>query len=106
MTDAVVVLITAGSEEEGAKIADALVAEHLAACVNLIPGIQSRFFWEGRVQQAAECLLICKTAASAVDRLIARIRELHSYSVPEVIAIPVIAGLPSYLTWVSESTIS
>lgn len=103
MTEAVVVLITAASEEEGARIAEALVREHLAACVNRIAGIASCFFWEGKVQQASECLLVCKTTRAAFDGLAARVRKLHSYSVPEIIAMPVVAGLPGYLDWIKDS---
>ena len=104
MTEAVVVLVTVGSAEEGARIGDALVGEHLAACVNMISGVRSCFFWEGRCQTANECLLICKTTRDTLDLLIARVMELHSYTVPEVIALPVVAGLPAYLAWVGEST--
>src|SRR5574340_934573 len=103
MTDAVVVLVTAGSAEEGARISDVLVGERLAACVNMVPGVQSRFFWEGKLQRAEECLLICKSTRGAMDRLVFRVKELHSYSVPEVIVLPVINGLSSYLDWVGES---
>jgi len=104
MTEAVVVLVTTGSSEEGVHIGDTLVGEHLAACVNMISGVRSCFFWEGKTQAAQECLLICKTTGDALDRLIARVKELHSYTVPEVIALPVVAGLPAYISWVSEST--
>ena len=104
MTEAVVVLVTAGSVEEGTRIGDALVAEHLAACVNMISGVRSCFIWEGRSQTANECLLICKTTRDTLERLVTRVKELHSYTVPEVIALPVVAGLPAYLAWVGEST--
>lgn len=104
MTEVVVVLVTAGSAEEGTRIADTLVSEHLAACVNMIAGVRSCFFWEGRSQTATECLLICKTTRNVLERLIARVKELHSYTVPEVIALPVVAGLPAYLSWVGDST--
>ena len=103
MTDAIVVLVTAGSAEEGTRIGDTLVSEHLAACVNMISGVRSCFSWEGRNQTATECLLICKTTRGALDHFIARVKELHSYDVPEVIALPVIEGLPAYLQWVHSS---
>lgn len=103
MTEAFVILVTAGSEEEGVRISDVLVSEHLAACVNMITGVRSSFFWEGKNQTATECLLICKTTRDALDRLIARVKELHSYTVPEVIALQVAAGFPAYLAWVSDS---
>ncbi len=104
MSDPIVVLMTAGSNEEAARIAKALVDEHLAACVNILPGVRSFFFWEGATQDAAETLLVCKSTRRSMDRIINRVKELHSYSVPEIIALPVIAGLPSYLEWVRDST--
>lgn len=104
MDGTVVVLITAGSQEEAAGIAKALVDEHLVACVNILPGVRSFFFWEGATQDAAESLMVCKTSRQMMDRLVDRVRTLHSYSVPEIIALPVVAGLPAYLEWVSRST--
>lgn len=104
MTDIVVVLITASSPEEGQAIAKAIVDEHLAACVNVLTGVQSCFYWEGRTQQASECLLVCKARSALLDRLIDRVKELHSYTVPEIIALPVIGGLPAYLEWVRQSS--
>ena len=104
MAEEIVILITAGSSEEAAAIARALVDEHLAACVNVVPGVRSLFFWEGKTQEADEVLLICKSRMPLMDAVIARVRSLHSYTVPEIIALPVVAGLPSYLSWVREST--
>lgn len=103
MTEAVVVLITTGSADEGTHVGDTLVNEHLAACVNMITGVRSCFFWEGRSQTSTECLLVCKTTRDALEPLIARVKELHSYTVPEVIALPVVSGLPAYLDWMRES---
>jgi periplasmic divalent cation tolerance protein len=104
MAEEVVILITAGSPEEAGTIARTLVDEHLAACVNVLPGLRSFFFWEGRTQEAAEILLICKSRRSRLDRIIERVKGLHSYTVPEIIALPVVAGLNDYLRWVGEST--
>ena len=104
MAEEIVILITAGSSAEAAVIARALVDEHLAACVNIIPGVRSLFFWEGKTQEADEVLMICKSRMPLMDAVITRVRALHSYSVPEIIALPVTAGLPSYLSWVREST--
>lgn len=104
MAEEIVILITAGSREEGEKIAQTLVEEHLVACVNCIPGVRSFFFWEGKTQAAAEVLLICKSRMALMDRVIERVKSLHSYTVPEIIALPVLAGLPSYLAWVKDST--
>ncbi len=102
MTEYIVVLMTAGSMQEAEKIAQTLVEERLAACVNLVSGIASVYRWEGKVQQDQEVLLIAKTRCGAFSRLAQRVREIHSYEVPEVIAVPVEAGLASYLNWVAQ----
>jgi len=104
MAEEIVILITAGSPDEAATIARTLVDEHLAACVNIIPGVRSFFFWEGRTQDAAEALMICKSRMPLMDAVIARVKTLHTYTVPEIIALPVAAGLPSYLAWVKDAT--
>ncbi len=100
----IVVLSTADSMETALKIARALTEAREAACVNIVPGIQSFFFWEGRTQEASETLMICKSRQQILDRIIARVRDLHSYSVPEVLALPIAAGLTAYLQWVTDST--
>jgi len=104
MAEEIVILITASSPEEGEKIARALVAEHLVACVNCIPGVRSFFFWEGKPQEAAEVLLVCKSTIALMEKIIERVRSLHSYTVPEIIALPIVSGLPSYLSWINDST--
>jgi len=104
MADETVILITASSPEEAEKIGRALVDEHLAACVNIVAGVRSFFFWEGRTQEASETLLFCKSRLALMDRVIARVKSLHSYSVPEIIALPVASGLPAYLRWLGDST--
>jgi periplasmic divalent cation tolerance protein len=104
MADEIVILITAGSADEAATIARTLVDEHLAACVNVVPGVRSFFFWEGRTQEAAETLLVCKSRRPLLDDLSRRVKALHSYTVPEVVALPIVAGLSDYLAWVNEST--
>jgi periplasmic divalent cation tolerance protein len=104
MAEEIVILITAASPEEGVKIAQTLVAEHLAACVNSIPGVRSFFIWEGKPQEAAEVLLVCKSRMALMEKVIERVRSLHSYTVPEIIALPIVAGLPGYLAWVNDST--
>ncbi len=101
--DAVVVLVTVPSLEGGQTLARALVTERLAACVSLVPGIRSVFFWEGTVQEEAEALLLIKTRRARYEALERRILELHAYSVPEVLALPVEAGSPAYLAWVGET---
>jgi len=102
-TDAVIVLITASSGDEAVKIATALVNDHLAACVNIVPEVRSLFFWEGRTQDAHEVMLICKCMLPLVEKLIIRVKDLHSYAVPEIIALPIIAGSREYLDWVRET---
>jgi periplasmic divalent cation tolerance protein len=104
MGDEIIVLVTASSQDEAAKIGSALVDEHLAACVNIIPEIHSLFFWEGRTQDARETLLICKSRRQLLETLILRVKGLHSYTVPEILALPVVGGSPEYLSWLREST--
>jgi periplasmic divalent cation tolerance protein len=102
--DPVVVLMTASSPEEGRKIADALVSEKLAACVNQVDGISSVYRWQGKIERSTESLLIAKTSRELTDRLTARVRELHSYTVPEVVVLPISGGNPDYLRWISAET--
>lgn len=99
----VVVFVTASSVEEADRIGQALVHERLAACANLVPAITSSYWWRGRVERAGEALLILKTRQDLVDALSARVRALHSYTVPEVIAFPIVAGNPDYLHWIDDS---
>jgi periplasmic divalent cation tolerance protein len=104
MAEEIVILISVGSPDEAATIARTLVDEHLAACVNIIPRVRSFFFWDGKTQDAAEALMICKSRMPLMDAVIARVKTLHTYAVPEIIALPVVAGLPSYLAWVKDAT--
>lgn len=104
MAEEIVILITAGSLDEASTIGRALVDEHLAACVNIVPAMRSIFSWEGKTQESDEVLLICKSRMPLLEAVIGRVRSLHSYTIPEIIALPVSGGLPSYLTWVREST--
>jgi periplasmic divalent cation tolerance protein len=104
MRDFVVVFVTVASADEGDSLARALVEERLAACVNRLPGIHSTYRWEGKIEQNAEDLLVIKTRQSLFPALEKRVRELHSYNVPEVIALPVIAGSQPYLQWLAEAT--
>jgi periplasmic divalent cation tolerance protein len=104
MADEIVILITAGSPDEAASIARTVVDEHLAACVNIVPGVRSFFFWEGQTQDAVETLMICKSRMPLLDDLIKRVKSLHSYTVPEIVALPIVSGLPDYLAWVNDST--
>jgi periplasmic divalent cation tolerance protein len=104
MGDEIVVLITASTRDEAGKIGKALVDEHLAACVNIVPEVRSLFFWEGRTQDETETLLIVKSRLVLMDRLLERVKLLHSYTVPEVIALPIVAGSRDYLDWLKAST--
>ena len=95
--------VTAGSREEAARIGDALVRERLAACANVVGPVASMYWWKGKVERDREVLLILKTRKDLVKRLASRVRELHSYKVPEVIAIPIVGGNPAYLEWIDRS---
>jgi len=99
----VVVLITAPPGDAG-RIARTLVEEKLAACVNVVEGVRSIYWWQGRVEEDGETLLVAKTLLSLMPRLIERVKEIHPYTVPEIIALPIIAGNPEYLAWMEEST--
>ena len=103
-SDIIVVYITAPNLEEAQSLAHALVQDKLAACVNIIPGIQSVYFWEDAVQTDNELLLICKSQADRFDALKTRVQSLHPYDVPEVISIPLQNGSEPYLNWVRENT--
>jgi len=104
MGDEIIVLITASSPDEAAKIGSALVEEHLAACANIVPEIRSLFYWAGKVQDESEVLMLVKSRLPLMEKLVARVTSLHSYSVPEIIAIPVVAGSKAYLEWLAETT--
>ncbi|HWP34540.1 MAG TPA: divalent-cation tolerance protein CutA [Thermodesulfobacteriota bacterium] len=99
-----VALVTVPSTADGERIARALVDERLAACVNVVPGLRSVYRWQGAVETADEALLVIKTTAAAFEALAARVRALHPYSLPEIIALPLAAGLAAYLAWVDEGT--
>ncbi len=99
-----VVLSTAPKEEEAVRIARSLVEEGLVACVNVVPGVRSIYRWEGEVHDDAEHLMIMKTTSGRRDAVVARIKELHSYTCPEVIALPVVGGSADYLAWVQDMT--
>lgn len=103
-TKHVAVFITVPTREEAARIAEALVSEKLVACVNQIEGISSIFWWEGKIQRETEVLLMAKTASKCVVPVIKRVKELHSYTTPEVIVLPIRDGNPDYLKWIDEST--
>ena len=103
MDDPVVILVTTSSKEEANAIGKKMVEERLAACVNVIPGMRSVYVWEGKFCDEGEVLLMMKSRRGLLDRIVSRVKELHSYEVPEVIALPILGGSEDYLRWVEES---
>jgi periplasmic divalent cation tolerance protein len=103
MKECIVVLVTAPDAEVGAGIARALVEEKLAACGNVVPGLRSIYRWQGKVEDASEALLVLKTTRERFKEVVDRVRALHPYDVPEVIALPVAAGYDEYLDWIVQS---
>jgi len=99
-----VVFITVGKSEEAEKIGRALVKERLAACVNVIGPMRSVYWWKGKIEEAKEHLLIVKTTGENLEGLTSRVKGLHSYEVPEVIALKIEGGSDDYLRWVEENT--
>ncbi len=99
----VVVFITAPTVEEAEKIARALLEARLAACVSIVKDVKSLFWWRERIDEASEVLLIVKTRLEVLLELVKKVKEIHSYEVPEIIAIPVIGGFEGYLKWIDES---
>jgi periplasmic divalent cation tolerance protein len=104
MTDKLVVFCTAGSPEEAGNIARAVVAKRYAACASILPGVLSIYRWQGAVEESDECLLVIKTRRDSYAALEQEIRALHSYTTPEIIALPVERGSESYLRWIDEET--
>ena len=103
MTDKIIVLTNAGSQEEARKIALALVERKLAACVNVIPGVESTYWWKGNIETAPEWTLFIKTLRSNFEEVRDAIRELHSYDLPECVALAIDDGSPEYLNWIGGS---
>jgi len=103
MTDKRLVVTTCGSLDEARTIAHTLVERQLAACVNIVPQIESVYRWQGEVESATECLLVIKTTAEASGRLHETLNELHSYELPECIEISIEGGSAKYLQWIGES---
>jgi periplasmic divalent cation tolerance protein len=100
----IAVFITAPSEDMAAAIARALVEAKLAACANIVKSIRSIYAWQGKVQDDQEVLMIVKTRMDLFDGVKSKVKELHSYEVPEIIALPIVAGSEEYLKWLREST--
>jgi periplasmic divalent cation tolerance protein len=98
-----IVLTTAKDGAEAEHISERLIDERLAACVNVLPAVSSTYRWKGRVEHAGEVLLLIKTSNEKLDRLMVRVKELHSYEIPEILALPIERGSPEYLKWLEDS---
>ncbi len=102
MTDKIIVFSACGSADEGRKLARQLVEKRVAACVTIVPGAQSVYHWQGKIEESAEWLLVVKTRRDLFDALKAELQGMHSYQTPEIVAVPIVAGLESYLTWMDR----
>src|SRR5678810_821818 len=102
-TDAIVVFMTAANVEEATRLAEMLVGAHLAACVQILPEMESVYRWQGKIERQAETLLLAKTVASKFEELEREVRSLHSYETPEIVAVPIVAGSTPYLEWLQAS---
>ena len=102
--DPIVVFMTAANGEEATRLADMLVGAHLAACVQILPEIESVYRWQGKIERSSEVLLLAKTTRAKFDDLEREVRALHSYDTPEIVAVPIVAGSAPYLEWLVETT--
>ena len=103
MTDAIIVFMTAGSADEAQRIANHLVSKQLAACVQVLPEIESVYRWKGEIQHEKEVLILAKTTAAQFDGLEKAVREIHSYETPEIVAVPMLAVSEPYRAWLNEN---
>jgi len=101
---AVVIFVTFSSSAEAVKIGRTLVQERLAACVNIVSGVRSIYRWQGKICDEREALMVLKSRSGKLQRIIRRVRSLHSYSVPEIIALPILGGSKEYLSWIRKAT--
>ena len=101
-TGKIIVLVTTSSEEEAHKVAELLLGQRKAACVNIVPKVDSSFWWQGKLDSARESLVIIKTSASLLPEIIDLVKSVHSYEVPEIIALPIIGGNEDYLKWIDD----
>jgi len=99
------IFVTASSDEEAKKIANALLEQHLVACVNIVDNINSFYWWQGKIQNSNEKLLIIKTKTEKFEQVEYCVKKHHSYQVPEIIAIPIVAGSSDYLNWIHKETV-
>ncbi|WP_328807607.1 divalent-cation tolerance protein CutA [Nonomuraea antri] len=106
MADYIEVHVTAGDRDEAGEICRAVVGRRLAACAQVVGPIRSTYWWEGRLEEAEEWLVLLKSTSARFDELAARVREVHSYDVPEIIAVPVVAGSADYLAWIDREIAS
>ncbi len=98
----VVLFITTADEEEARLISRVLLERRKAACVSIVPGVNSLFWWQGNIDSAQESLLVVKTRATLVDEVVQLVKEIHSNEVPEIIALPIVGGNQDYLEWIDE----
>ena len=103
MSSYVIVIVTAANREEAMKIVRSLLEERLIACANIVGPVSSIFWWEGKMEEAIEFLVFMKSHEKRFERLSEKVREIHSYEVPEIIALPIIEGSPPYLDWLKAS---
>ena len=101
--DPIVVFLTASNGEEATRLADLLIGAHLAACVQILPEMESVYRWQGKIERQSEILLIAKTTAGKFAELEREVRALHSYETPEIVAVPLVAGSTPYLEWLANS---
>jgi periplasmic divalent cation tolerance protein len=99
---ALLAYITAPNRSEALRIGKALLEARLAACINLIDGMRSAYWWQGRIEEADECVLLAKASASRQEAIIAKVKELHGYSVPCIVFVPITGGNPEYLAWIDK----
>ncbi len=101
--DYVVVFATVESEEQGKRIAEVLLEKKIIACANIVKGVDSHYWWKGRVEHSAELILVMKSRAELLEEIVKVVKENHSYEVPEVVALPIVGGNPDYLRWIDET---
>lgn len=104
MDDLIIILMTASSIEEADLISNSLLEKKLIACSNIINDMKSTFWWNGNIQKENEVLIIAKSTKALLDNIIAEVKSIHSYDVPEILAIPILGGNPDYLNWIFKET--
>ena len=101
--DKIVIYVTCASLKEAKKISGKLLKLKLVACANIVKGVQSAYWWKGKIERSNEVMLIMKSRKQLFKKIVSEVKKLHSYSVPEIIALPIIAGNPDYLKWIKEN---